>query len=291
MAVSVLYNVRSFLSSRPPLVVFIFCLGMMAIAFVSFAYYIKLNNIRNPDIQKDWNTFMENITKIDFCLSNDTISDADLNRTIDVMQGIHVKNVSLHLSISVLLHVPMNGNVTFSSFTTIVNGSQLGLSGPLKNQSIQISAMPIQPYSPYCDEEQGCLWTMPACLTITGPQEIFPFTPRPVSCKFKSNTTDKAYKDGRLVSSVPGKATTSQCPSLLMKIIHEEDEQLFVVLTVETRSRVQVRLLHSSYFLFVVIITVILFGIIRGGRHHHIESPAHSNRRSRSPLLSRQGSP
>ena len=47
-----LERLRSFLLLHPPLVVFIFCIGMTAIAFVSFGYYIRFNRVRNHDVQK-----------------------------------------------------------------------------------------------------------------------------------------------------------------------------------------------------------------------------------------------
>ena len=49
MAFRPLENFRHFLSSRPPLVVFVVCIGMTAIAFISYAYYIKYNDVYNPD--------------------------------------------------------------------------------------------------------------------------------------------------------------------------------------------------------------------------------------------------
>jgi len=45
-------RLRSFLIAHPPLVVFTFCIGMTAVAFVSFAYYIKFNNVKNHDVQR-----------------------------------------------------------------------------------------------------------------------------------------------------------------------------------------------------------------------------------------------
>ena len=45
-------RLRSFLISHPPLVVFIFCIGMTAVAFVSFAYYIKFNNVKKIEVQR-----------------------------------------------------------------------------------------------------------------------------------------------------------------------------------------------------------------------------------------------
>ena len=45
-------NLRGFASSRPPLVVFMICMGLFAIVLLSLAYYVKWNEIRNPDISQ-----------------------------------------------------------------------------------------------------------------------------------------------------------------------------------------------------------------------------------------------
>lgn len=45
-------NLRGFASSRPPLVVFMVCMGLFAIVLLSLAYYVKWNEIKNPDISQ-----------------------------------------------------------------------------------------------------------------------------------------------------------------------------------------------------------------------------------------------
>ena len=52
-------NLSGFASSRPPLVIFMVCMGLFAIVLLSLAYYVKWNEIQNPDISQvrifeDW---------------------------------------------------------------------------------------------------------------------------------------------------------------------------------------------------------------------------------------------
>ena len=50
MAFTIVENVRGFFISRPPLVVFMICLGSFAIALITFAYIVKVKDMPNPDV-------------------------------------------------------------------------------------------------------------------------------------------------------------------------------------------------------------------------------------------------
>jgi hypothetical protein len=43
-------NLKGFASSRPPLVMFMMCLGAFAIVLISLSHYFKFNDIYNPDL-------------------------------------------------------------------------------------------------------------------------------------------------------------------------------------------------------------------------------------------------
>ncbi len=45
-------NLRGFASSRPPLVVFMVCMGLFAVVLLSLAYYVRWNEVQNPDISQ-----------------------------------------------------------------------------------------------------------------------------------------------------------------------------------------------------------------------------------------------
>lgn len=50
MAFAIVENIRGFFTSRPPLVVFMICLGAFAIVLITFAYVIKVKDMPNPDV-------------------------------------------------------------------------------------------------------------------------------------------------------------------------------------------------------------------------------------------------
>lgn len=50
MVMIIVENLRGFFVSRPPLVIFMICLGSFAVALITFAYIIKIKDMPNPDV-------------------------------------------------------------------------------------------------------------------------------------------------------------------------------------------------------------------------------------------------
>ncbi len=52
MALAPYENLKGFASSRPPLVVFMVCIGMFAVVLLTLAYYVRVHEIQNPDVSQ-----------------------------------------------------------------------------------------------------------------------------------------------------------------------------------------------------------------------------------------------
>ena len=52
MTFTILENLRGFFNSRPPLVVFMICLGSFAISLILFAHLVKSREIPDPDVNE-----------------------------------------------------------------------------------------------------------------------------------------------------------------------------------------------------------------------------------------------
>ena len=52
MGFSAIDNFKRFASSKPPLMVFMICLGFFAVILLSLAYYVKTQEMTNPDISQ-----------------------------------------------------------------------------------------------------------------------------------------------------------------------------------------------------------------------------------------------
>ena len=49
MAFSPAVNLKGFILSRPPLMIFVMCLGFFAIILMTLGYYVKLTKVADPD--------------------------------------------------------------------------------------------------------------------------------------------------------------------------------------------------------------------------------------------------
>ena len=52
MRFAAIENFKGFATSRPPLMVFMICLGFFAVILLSLAYYVKTKELTNPDISQ-----------------------------------------------------------------------------------------------------------------------------------------------------------------------------------------------------------------------------------------------
>lgn len=50
-------NLKSFFKNKPPMVLFVISLGAFALVLLTLAYIIKVQELPNPDLTKEWNHF------------------------------------------------------------------------------------------------------------------------------------------------------------------------------------------------------------------------------------------
>ncbi|XP_072799150.1 rab5 GDP/GTP exchange factor isoform X3 [Vicugna pacos] len=73
-SINPLENLKLYISSRPPLVVFMISVSAMAIAFLTLGYFFKIKEIKSPEMAEDWNTFLLRFNDLDLCVSeNETL--------------------------------------------------------------------------------------------------------------------------------------------------------------------------------------------------------------------------
>ena len=60
--------------SKPPFVVFLFCLALFALTTFSLSVYVaQTDKIPNPNVL-DWNKLLKKLTKLEFCLAKNQVS-------------------------------------------------------------------------------------------------------------------------------------------------------------------------------------------------------------------------
>ncbi|XP_042327595.1 insulin-like growth factor-binding protein 3 receptor isoform X3 [Sceloporus undulatus] len=158
---SLLGSLRVCLERHPPLVTFFFCLLSFAVASFGFSAYIKSHEVQNPDVKEDWNSLLQSLAQLMFCVPNKTQENATPPPSTTIAES-HT-TVSIMVGLTFDLHNgtdPPNG--THLSLT--VNGTKLGLRGPDAQEPIHVLAVIMNSNS------------RESCLSIIAPSSILPKT-------------------------------------------------------------------------------------------------------------------
>lgn len=277
-------NLRGFASSRPPLVMFMVCLGAFAIVLISLSYYFKYNDIYNPDLTEEWQSFLEKFSDVDFCVTNNN-SDIEMGdfepplRLHNLYSNIAPTNFRrpdtdeiVNTSISMWVEITptrdfikMPHNITF--LYTSLNGSMIGLTGHKSEDYMNLTV-----YLPYdwsritCSQDEPCpTWKVLACVNFKAPSYFFPSVRQQGVC-FGMNESGTEYHSKMVAihrnSMAGGKRACPGSPYLTIK--HSRDPNINMMLTLEDRSVINLHLMHTSYFLVVMFITLFCYALIRG---------------------------
>lgn len=118
------------------------------------------------------------------------------------------------------------------------------------------------------------------CLTFEGPEHLFPSTKSPPPClsnTISSEAVDVEKHTVKFISAhrgLPGVEETLSnsenglelwcSQGSLMHMVYHPDPDLTVYLTMRDRSLINLHLLHTSYFLFVLAMTMVCYALIKG---------------------------
>ncbi|BFZ05386.1 hypothetical protein BsWGS_08425 [Bradybaena similaris] len=339
MTLIIVENLRGFFNSRPPLVVFMICLASFAVALITFAYIVKTKDLPNPDVTEDWNTFLEKLSHLKFCVSHNTSSynvstppvkfgdlsaaaalDSITDKFVDgkkleasgmskrtatddeaFIGGLRVSsrsrertdptsltdettwpqdvgpgfrdgriNETFRLNIE---FVPNHEFVT-SSFksvylTTDVSGSLLSMKGSHARQNIVMTvSFPTDHNEDNCVQKRGnvCLmYVINACVTFSGPASLLPrarHVQSMASCPSEAPTSAGSLVRSMSANKLSGLKWCSHGAS--MTVEYSFDDSLTVLLSQEDRSVINLHLMRTSYFLFVMVVTLFCYAAIKG---------------------------
>ncbi|XP_060075610.1 transmembrane protein 248-like [Ylistrum balloti] len=292
----VVENVKGFLSSKPPLVIFMICLGGFAVVLLTLAYIVKVNDqLINPDLTKDWNRFLDNFAELEFCMIANSSTYPDdvpsgsgkLTDKLNVISnklsgsptttdrspqnGDDVVNTSLTMMVEMRPSPHFYGipqNVTFLASTVV--GNQIGLSGAAADLEMNVTmSFPFDWNNTDCSDSTCQTVHILTCINLQAPVAFFPSTRQAGACYSLANesssevhTRMQSYQ-GNQFTLLP--TVASQClQTPVIKVKHKVDPRFNVMLTLEDRSVINLHLMHTSYFLFVMFITLFCYAIIKG---------------------------
>nr|XP_058892626.1 rab5 GDP/GTP exchange factor isoform X6 [Kogia breviceps]XP_058892627.1 rab5 GDP/GTP exchange factor isoform X6 [Kogia breviceps]XP_058892628.1 rab5 GDP/GTP exchange factor isoform X6 [Kogia breviceps]XP_058892629.1 rab5 GDP/GTP exchange factor isoform X6 [Kogia breviceps] len=286
-----LENLKVYISSRPPLVVFMISVSAMAIAFLTLGYFFKIKEIKSPEMAEDWNTFLLRFNDLDLCVSenetlkhltNDTtalestVTSGQARMSTQSPQSLEDSgpvNISVAITLTLDPLKPFGGysrNVTHLYSTVL--GRQIGLSGREAHEEINITfTLPTAWSSDDCALHGHCEQVVfTACMTLTAHPGVFPVTVQPPHCApdTYSNAT-LWYKIFTTARDANTKYAQDYNPfwcykGAIGKVYHALNPKLTVIVPDDDRSLINLHLMHTSYFLFVMVITMFCYAVIKG---------------------------
>ncbi|TRY62401.1 hypothetical protein DNTS_031815, partial [Danionella cerebrum] len=203
LLLSPLENLKTYISSRPPLVIFMVSVSAVAIAFLTIGYFFKIKEIKSPEMTEDWNTFLLRFNEIDFCISENETLKHSLNESITPESTVTSSQTRSSTQSPPLLEDPGPINISVAITLTLdplrpfggysrnithlyasVLGQQVGLGGREAHEEMNITfTLPVAWNSDECVLHGRCeQMVFSTCMTITTASNVFPVTVQPPHC-------------------------------------------------------------------------------------------------------------
>ncbi|PIO22481.1 hypothetical protein AB205_0204300, partial [Aquarana catesbeiana] len=239
----------------------------------------------------DWNTFLLRFNNLDFCISENETLKHILNdtsppestvttgqarsstQTPQALEDTGPINISVAITLTLDPLKPFGGysrNITHLSST--IFGHQIGLSGRESHEEMNITfTLPAAWNSDECILHGHCEQVVfTTCMTVTAVSSVFPVTVQPPHCipETYSNAT-LWYKMFTTARDSGTKYAQDYNPfwcykGAIGKVYHALNPKLTVIVPEDDRSLINLHLMDTSYFLFVMVITMFCYAVIRG---------------------------
>ncbi|XP_069677609.1 transmembrane protein 248-like [Periplaneta americana] len=257
--ISPLGNLKGFATSRPPLMVFTLCLTAFALTTLSLAYFVRhSDNIPNPDVRLDWSRFLKHLSSFDLCVLPDLTGNS--SRAVDEEQNDGFGNVSIAVTASLSLVPALPHNITVAGVLPV------GAWSPMCNTetSADAAALNMSLVLPQ-NVSQGD----DVCVTFVGPRSLLPVVSAPPSCMPSAvpqlGTSGRLMVRSREAEVLGERVDDDWCKGgTVLRMVYRSNPQLTVMLTGSDRSLINLHLIHTSYFLFVMAMTLVCYALIKG---------------------------
>lgn len=256
-------NLKGFTTSRPPLVIFTLCLTAFALTTLSLAYFIRNSErIPNTDVRVDWNSFLKHLSSYNLCVLPDAAGNS--SRSVDEEQS-DFGNVSIVVTASLSLVQQLNSlphNITtvtgvlpLGAWSHMCKTESLVGEGTLLNMSLILP--------------QNLSQADDVCVTFVGPRSVLPVVSAPPACTTslapQQGFTGKLMSQSRDSEVLGEREDDDWCKGgTVMRMAYRSNPELMVMLTGNERSLINLHLMHTSYFLFVMAMTLVCYALIKG---------------------------
>ncbi|XP_047097369.1 transmembrane protein 248-like [Schistocerca piceifrons] len=286
-----LNNLKGFASSRPPLVVFTLCVTAFALTTLSLAYFIKnSDSVPNPDAAIDWPTFLRHLSSLDLCVlpdettsvthvtANSSGSPSTTTAIYDEQLSDSYGNVSIAVTASLSLREQLPQNVTFlSGSLPLSEWAQSCCTGEADSTfsgttNLNVTVL-LPPNAASVTANGSATNSREVCVTFSGPRSMLPAAQQsPPTCGSGGLSLYTASGGtARLVARSGDPAALGErvgdgwcAGGAQVRLSYRAGPGFSVTLTVRDRSLINLHLIHTSYFLFVMAMTLICYAIIKG---------------------------
>ncbi|XP_033118798.1 transmembrane protein 248-like [Anneissia japonica] len=285
MKVYIVDNFKSHAVSKPPMVIFVGCLISFVIVMMSLGWYIKEHEVQDYDIAQDWNSFLLSFSENDFCvdsntsvsvqeshpyiISSDNTTDSFLSHGTDQQLNLLEYDTKLHnysMGVSLIIEPTEKmllslQNVSF--FKGKLFASQLGVPGKdAESEPVHFHFELPEPVGIHnCLKRSICdKIILKSCVTFFAVRSVFPARRAPPTCNITESIRD--YSIASL--SMKTDALGDWCDNgAVVYSDHKFDPRLTVMLSSAEQSLINLHLMHTSYFLFVMIITCLCYAMFK----------------------------
>lgn len=270
-----LRNLRAFIVSKPPCVVFTLCLACLAVALFYLGYYVSNNEIVDPEAEKDWNDFLTGLSNIQFCIgkvqpeTGNGIEKANpFNNTPSKPSEFTRFSPNDMQQISVPLKIGVNvwdkrhhlhGNITH--LTALLDAPLFGYGTGNSKMNLTFSLSEIWNTERKCIGKDECKLPQgffQSCVTIMAPRQVLPEW-KPATCNSSAVISMTA------MTPLSRSKQEKLCKSgAIIYFKHPIDLELREKLSVDERAKANLHLQLTSYFLFVLVISSVIYGMLKG---------------------------
>jgi len=292
-------GLKEVLVNRPPTVMFLLCIASCALATMSISFYFKLTNdeIHNPDVL-GWNTLLTEISNMNFCLLNSSIT-ADLHPPTNdnnIMKNTQDMIIATKESAPIDSNVPSkNVNVSlklpisakFAESLQYIDNVQFKYEDILASSEISLMDMSRAVPPKYHQHKIRILLNLPqpaisntshryngkdgafACFNVEAPLSLFQdlnsSMPLQQECSIHQNSGNSLPR--KLLAHTGDRLPPSWCNQIGASPIHLDyyQEPLWTVfITSEDKKLINLHLMATSVFLFALLGVIILVFFVKG---------------------------
>lgn len=254
-------NLMGFASSKPPCVAFTVCLAAFAVGLLSLGYYVHEHGLFpfGENENKEWKTLITDLKEKKFCVFGNETEITNLTSFAnETTSAEELVPVSVSVFLSVVAKAGFNSRVQqVTHLTTLIDASEAGITG-LNFVNVTLSLT--EPWHTECNKKETCHKHFDTCAVMVLPKAVIPqdFLNQP-DCNVTAVKTMVQMHSRVNKHSTPGGWCHHGVEAVAIPAITLNPASMQI-----DEQTVNLRLQYSSYFLFVMVITSVLYGMVKG---------------------------